>query len=157
MGTSWCDVRLCVVSLAFFTASVLAQEVAQSSEIVLVLWTANDCHYCAAWKGSLCGKGDLQRWPGFSQVTYIEVERPTLRGAFTPDHFTPEQAWLRDDALPTRRASGLVPAWSIYVDRVHVASAGGTRNWYKTIFPKLKELVEKKVEGRPAIAVGIGK
>jgi hypothetical protein len=138
--------RRMFLMFALLAAPALAQEITitKSSEVTLVLWTANDCHYCASWNGALGGKGDLERWPGFAQVAYIEIERPSLRGSFDADHFTPEQAWLRDDALPTRRASGLVPAWSIYVDKMHVLSGGGTRNWYRTILPKLKEVVEKK-------------
>ena len=138
--------RLMLLMLIFIAAPTLAQQVAitKNSEVTLVLWTANDCHFCASWKGSLGGKGDLERWPGSAQIAYVEIERPSLRGSFSAEHFAPDQAWLRDDALPSGRASGFVPAWSIYVDRVHVMSGGGTRNWDRTVFPRLKDLVDKK-------------
>lgn len=136
---------LILVTMTFLVAPAVAQEsTPRSPEVTLVLWTANDCHFCASWKGSLGGKGDLERWPGFAKISYVEIERPNLRGSFTADHFGPEQTWLRDDALSSHRASTFVPAWSIYLDKVHVLSGVGTKEWDKTIFPKLKEIVEKK-------------
>jgi hypothetical protein len=138
-------VRMTLIFITILTAPAFAQEIAtKSAEVTLVLWTAGDCRYCASWKGSLGGKGDLTRWPGFAKISYVEIERPGLRGSFTVEHFGPEQAWLRDDALPSHRASSFVPAWSIYVDKVHVLSGVGTKEWDRVVFPKLKDIVEKK-------------
>ena len=136
------------LSIVFLlSAPAFAQEpqISKQSQVTLVLWTANDCVYCTRWKGSMGGKGDLMRWPGFAQIEYLEIERPSLRGSFSPEHFASSQGWLRDDSLASRRASSAVPAWSIYVDQVHVVTAVGLRNWERIIFPKLRDLAQNKV------------
>ena len=140
----WIVIALCLS--ATIAAAAGDKKVTKDSELLLVLWTANDCTYCARWKGSLGGKGDLQNWSGYKKITYREVERPFISSGLAAEHFPADLKWLFDRRAESGKLrTGVIPAWTIYVDKEEAGQANGTKNWDKVIFPLLKELVAEKI------------
>jgi hypothetical protein len=136
---------------ALYLSPILAvaaecDEVTRDSEIVLVLWSANDCGYCTKWKYSLDGRRELRDWPDYDKITYREVERPFKSLGLAAEHFPADLKWLFDRrARSGELRTGPVPAWTIYVDGKEVEQAYGVTKWGKVIFPLLKELVAEKI------------
>lgn len=129
-------------------ASMAAEcdNVKKDSEILLVLWSADDCGYCQKWKGPLGGRRDLTSWSDYSRITYREVERRQKSASLTVEHFPADLKWLFDRmARSGHLRTGPVPAWTLYVDKVEVEQAYGLSKWGPIIFPLLKELVAEKI------------
>ncbi|MCK9388101.1 MAG: hypothetical protein M0Q22_06880 [Sulfuritalea sp.] len=121
-------------------------EVTRDSEILLVLWTTDDCGFCSRWKGSWGGKRELQDWPDYDKITYREVNRPFRSLDLAAGHFPADLKWLFDARVKSRQLkTGPVPAWTIYVDRKEVEQAYGTSKWSTIIFPLLQELAAEKI------------
>lgn len=137
-----------VIAILLTPTLALAAEcdnVRKDSEIVLVLWSADDCGYCRKWKSPRGGKGDLKAWPDFNQIIYREVARPLRASSLAAEHFPADLKWLLDQrARAGQWRTGPVPAWTIYVDKVEVEQAYGLTKWDAVVFPLLKELVAEK-------------
>lgn len=120
----------------------------RNSDIILVVFSAKDCGFCMRWKGSLGGRGDLERWPDKEQIRYYIVEKDTLALPFLPEHFPADLDWLWR-RLERKNAKLGVPSFRIFVDRKRIANEYGYSSWDTKIFPLLKELVDKKKKGDP--------
>lgn len=134
---------LCLSPLTSLAA--WSDNVTKDSEIVLVLWSADDCGFCRIWKGRFGGKRDLMAWADYNKITYREVDRRQRSIALAAEHFPTDLKWLFDRmARAGHLRTGPVPAWTLYVDKVEVEQAYGLKKWDAIIFPLVKELVAEK-------------
>ena len=124
----WIAIALCLSPLASLAA--WSDNVKKDSEIVLVLWSADDCGYCRTWKGRFGGKHDLMAWADYAKITYREVERRHRSSRLATEHFPADLKWLFDRmARSGHLRTGPVPAWTLYVDKVEVEQAYGLSKW----------------------------
>ena len=139
----WIAIALCLSPLASLAA--WSDDVKKDSEILLVLWSADDCGYCRTWKARFGGKNDLMAWADYSKITYREVDRRQRTSTLAVEHFPADLKWLFNRlARSGNLRTGPVPAWTLYVDKVEVEQAYGLSKWDSVIFPLVKELVAEK-------------
>jgi hypothetical protein len=150
--------RIVVIVCLSATSAMAAEcdEVTGSSEILLVLWSTNDCGFCTRWKSSSGGKGELLNWPDYNKIAYREVDRPFRSLSLAAEHFPADLKWLFDRrARSGELRVGPVPSWTIYVDKKEVEQSIGIDKWGTIIFPLLKELVaERSALQQQSIAPG---
>jgi hypothetical protein len=103
--------------------------------VMLVYVGAKDCGPCRAWQ-SMEAKRFLES-PGFSRLTYREVESPTMREVLKDEHWPEDLRRYRD-----RLGVGAgVPLWLLISGDEHVEWAFGASQWHAAVLPRLRRLL----------------
>lgn len=109
------------------------------SVIQVVYVGAYDCPPCIAWKNQ--SKPEWIASPEFAQVTYSEVNAPSLKDPTYEPAWTAELRWLVTENYFDKG----VPRFLLIVDRSVVANGYGTGSWQE-IVSSVKLLIARRDE-----------
>ena len=114
------------------------------TDIAVVYWSAQDCHWCTYWESSLSGmKAQFERSAAIRRTSYFTIKRKLTAVPPAASDYPEELSWLRDRIAKNPKSLKLgVPAWEIYVNRESSGRWWGTQAWDETKLPEMKSIID---------------
>ncbi len=121
-------------------------------ELLLVYWSSRDCRWCAAWESPTPGmENSLKNAKEFRKITYRVVKNERLADAYRDGDFAPDIKWLKERMDRGEEGHIARPSWSLYVNKIRVATFYGTKEWDSKNLPGIKQMINRYATGKQAI------